>query len=171
MQEALKNLFSQPIVIGICIGLVIALLVWIRAGIKALAQKSDAAARMDKANDAIASLQKHLHTQMEITTKGNETLKQDLATLQETNQNLTQTISALKDKPGRAEIRTLHTYTKALSIMNTRAPGFGSAWENALKDAEAEVKQEESGIIGWIKKPFLPNKSTSVEAIDQTKEH
>ena len=53
--------------------------------------------------------------------------------------------------------------------MNTRAPGFGSAWESALKDAEAEVKKEESGIIGWIKKPFLPNKSTSVEAIDETR--
>jgi uncharacterized protein YceH (UPF0502 family) len=169
MEDALKNLFSQPIVIGICIGLVIALLVWIRAGIKALSQKSDAAARRDKLKDEIANLQKHLHTQMEINTKGNESLKQALATQKETNQNLTQAISALKDKPGRAEIRTLHLYSKALSIMNTRAPGFGSAWESALKDAEAEVKQEESGIIGWIKKPFLPNKSTSVEAIEDSK--
>lgn len=169
MEDALKNLFSQPIVIGICIGLVIALLVWIRAGIKALAQKSDAAARRDKLKNEIASLQKHLHTQMEINTMGNEALKQELATQQETSQNLTQAVSALKDKPSRAEIRTLHLYTKALSIMNTRAPGFGSAWESALKDAEAEVKKEESGIIGWIKKPFLPNKSTSVEAIDETR--
>jgi hypothetical protein len=129
MEDALKNLFSQPIVIGICIGLVIALLVWIRAGIKALSQKSDAAARRDKLKDEIANLQKHLHTQMEINTKGNESLKQALATQKETNQNLTQAISVLKDKPGRAEIRTLHLYSKALSIMNTRAPGFGSAWE------------------------------------------
>jgi gas vesicle protein len=169
MQEALQNLFTQPIVIGICIGLIIALLVWIRGGLKARELKLDAAARMDKANAEIASLQKHLHTQMEINTKGTESLKQELETLKATNQNLKDTISALKDKPGRAEIRTLHTYTKALSIMNTRAPGFGSAWETALKDAEAEVKQEESGIIGWIKKPFLPNKATSVEAIEETK--
>ena len=169
MQEALKNLFSQPIVIGICIGLVIALLVWIRAGIKAIAQKSDAAARRDKLQDEIASLQKHLHIQMEINTKGNESLKQELAKQEETNQNLTQTINALKNKPGRAEIRTLHLYTKALSIMNSRAPGFGSAWETALKDAEAEVKQEESGIIGWIKKPFLPNKAPPIEAIEETR--
>ncbi|MFT6236088.1 MAG: hypothetical protein ACJAU9_001174, partial [Lentimonas sp.] len=74
MEDALKNLFSQPIVIGICIGLVIALLVWIRAGIKALTQKSDAAARRDKLEGEIASLQKHLHTQMEINNKGNEAL-------------------------------------------------------------------------------------------------
>ncbi|MFQ3224641.1 MAG: hypothetical protein ACI8Z5_000892 [Lentimonas sp.] len=169
MPEALKNLFTQPIVIGICIGLIIALIVWIRAWFKALAQKSDAAARMDKSKDEITSLQKHLHTQMEINTKGNESIKQELAAQKETNLNLTQTVSALKDKPGRAEIRTLHLYCKALSIMNTRAPGFGSAWESALKDAEAEVKKEESGIIGWIKKPFLPNKATSVEAIENSK--
>ncbi len=168
MEDALKNLFSQPIVIGICIGLAIALLVWIRAGIKALSQKSDAAARRDKLEDEIASLQKHLHTQMEINNKGNEALKQELANQRETSQNLTQAVSALKDKPSRAEIRTLHLYTIALSIMNTRAPGFGSAWESALIDAEAEVKKEESGIIGWIKKPFLPKKLTSVKATEET---
>ncbi|MFQ3271325.1 MAG: hypothetical protein ACI9A1_001648, partial [Lentimonas sp.] len=55
MPEALKNLFTQPIVIGICIGLIIALIVWIRAWFKALAQKSDAAARMDKSKDEITS--------------------------------------------------------------------------------------------------------------------
>ena len=169
MQEALKNLFSQPIVIGLCIGLVIALIVWIRAWFKELAQKSDAAARMDKLQGEISELKRHLHTQMEISTKGNESLKQELEALKETNQNLKDTISALKDKPGRDVIRTLHVYNKALSMMNTRAPGFGPAWETSIKDAEDEVKKEESGIIGWIKKPFLLNKATSVEAITDSK--
>jgi uncharacterized protein YceH (UPF0502 family) len=159
MKESLTNLLTQPIVIGFYIGLTIAILVWIRGWIIALAQKSDAAARIDKLNDEIASLHQHLHTQMEIQSKGSETLKQELKNLTALNQNLKDTISALKEKPGRADIRTLHLYTKALSIMNSRAPGFGSVWDNALKDAEAEVKQEESGIIGWIKKPFLPYKS------------
>jgi hypothetical protein len=170
MQDALKNLFSQPIVIGLCIGLIIALLIWIRAWFKALSQKSEAAARMDKLQDEITSLQKHLHTQMEINTRGNEAIKQELAKEKEINLNLNQTIGALKEKPGRAEIRTLHLYSKALGIMNTRAPGFGSAWENALKDAEVEVRKEESGIIAWIKKPFLPNKAAPMEAIQSSKE-
>lgn len=47
--------------------------------------------------------------------------------------------------------------------MNSRAPGFGSAWESALQDAEAEVQKEESGILGWIKKPFLLHKPASSE--------
>jgi hypothetical protein len=170
MEESLENLFTQPLVIGICIGLVIALLVWIRAWFKALAQKSDAAARRDKANAEIASLQKHLHTQMEINTKGNESLKQDLEALTATNQNLKDTISALKDKPGRAEIRSLHLYEKSIRIMNSRAPGFGPAWESALQDAEAEIKQEESGIIGWIKKPFLLKKSNAGDGKLDSKE-
>ena len=165
MQEALKNLFSQPIVIGLCIGLVITLLVWIRGCLKAREIKLDRAARLDTVNAEVEHLRKHLHTQMEISTKGNESLKQELEALKETNQNLKDTISALKDKPGRDVIRTLHVYNKALSMMNTRAPGFSPAWESSLKDAEAEVKKEESGIIGWIKKPFLLNKATSIEAI------
>jgi cell division protein FtsB len=169
MQDALITLFSQPIVIGLCIGLSIALLLWIRGCLKARAIKLDRAAQLDRANDEIDHLRKHLHTQMEISTKGNESLKQELEALNTTNQNLKDTISALKDKPGRDVIRTLHLYSKALSMMNTRAPGFGSAWETALKDAEAEVKKEESGIIGWIKKPFLLNKSTSIEAIEDSK--
>jgi hypothetical protein len=118
MVDAIKKLFSQPIEIEICIGMAIALLVWIRAGIKALAKKSAAAARRVKLKDEIASLQKHLHTQMEINNKGNQALRQTLASLQETSQRLTQAVSVLKDKPGRAEIRTLHLYTKALSIMS-----------------------------------------------------
>ena len=169
MQEALTNLFTQPIVIGLCIGLVITLLIWLRGCLKAREIKLDGAARLDKANDEITHLRKHLHTQMEISTKGNESLKKELEALKETNQNLKDTISALKDKPGRDVIRTLHVYNKALSMMNTRAPGFGSAWETSIKDAEAEVKKEESGIIGWIKKPFLANKSTSIEAIEDSK--
>lgn len=170
MEEALRNLFTQPIVVGTCIGLVIALLVWIRAWFKALEQKSTAAARMDKANDEIASLKKHLHTQMEINTKGAEALKQELVTEQATNKNLKDTIGALKDKPGRTEIRSLHLYEKAIRTMNTRAPGFGAAWESALQDAEAEIKQEESGIIGWIKKPFLLNKSDPIDGKLDSKE-
>jgi hypothetical protein len=158
MVDAIKKLFSQPIEIEICIGMAIALLVWIRAGIKALAKKSAAAARRVKLKDEIASLQKHLHTQMKINNKGNQALRQTLASLQETSQRLTQAVSVLKDKPGRAEIRTLHLYTKALSIMNTPALGFGSAWESPLKDAEAEAKKEESGIIGWIKIGFYQTK-------------
>lgn len=163
MQESLINFFTQPMVIGICIGLVIAIAIWIRSASKVMELKSAGAAKEDRFKSEIEHLQKHLHTQMEITAKGNRSVLEELEKAKEINANLSQTIGALKQKPGRAEIRSLHLYEKAIRIMNARAPGFGAAWESALQDAENEVKEEESGIMGWIKKPFLLNKSASVD--------
>ncbi len=163
MQEALKTFFTQPLVMGICIGLVIALAVWIRSLLKTMELKSAARAKEDRLQAEIGKLQNHLHTQMEIQAKGNEGIKQEVTDLKAVNANLTQTIGVLKHKPGRAEIRSLHLYEKAIRIMNGRAPGFGSAWESALQEAEVEVKKEESGILGWIKKPFLLNKSNATD--------
>ncbi|MGJ8652959.1 MAG: hypothetical protein ACSHX8_06765 [Opitutaceae bacterium] len=166
MKEALINFFTQPLVIGICIGLAGALVVWIRGILNTRELKSAAAAKEDRFNAELEHLQKHLHTQMEITAKGNSSINDELKAAKDTIDNLQQAVGVLKQKPGRAELRSLHLYEKAIRIMNSRAPGFGAAWESALQDAEAEVKKEESGIMGWIKKPFLLNKSASVDVTE-----
>jgi len=166
MQETLINVFTHPLVIGLCLGLVFALYVSLRSIGKAREARLAAAARMDELRTEIETLKAHLHTQMEITAKGNQSLKDEMVASQQTNQNLSQTIGALKQKPGRAEIRTLHLYEKAIRSMNTRAPGFGSAWESAINEAEAEIKQEESGIVGWIRKPFMFRKSGATSATE-----
>jgi type II secretory pathway pseudopilin PulG len=165
MQETLLNIFTHPFVIGLCIGLIIALYVWLRAIGKAREARRATNAQANELRAQIETLKSHLHTQMEITAKGNESLKDELIALQQTNQNLSQTIGALKQKPGRVEIRTLHLYEKAIRLMNARAPGFSSAWESAINEAEAEIKQEESGIIGWIRKPFMFRKTGSTELL------
>jgi hypothetical protein len=41
--------------------------------------------------------------------------------------------------------------------MNGRAPGFGPAWEGAVKEAEAEVAQTDSGIMPMLRKVFRPS--------------
>jgi len=165
MKDALINLFSQPIVIGLSLGLTVALIVFIRGTYKRIALKSQADAKQRELRAEIENLRKHLHTQMEITSKGNEAVQQEVIELKKINNNLSLTIGALKQKPGRSEIRTLHLYEKAIRIMNSRAPGFGPVWESAIVDAEAELKKEESGILGWIRKPFLTGKSDS-KALD-----
>ncbi len=165
MEETLINIFTHPLVSGLCVGLVVALYVWLRAIGKAREARLMATTRADELRTQIENLKTHLHTQMEITAKGNESLKDQMVALQKTNQNLSQAIGALKQKPGRVEIRTLHLYEKAIRIMNARAPGFSSAWENAINEAEAEIKQEESGIIGWIRKPFMFRKTSSTEVL------
>lgn len=170
MKETLIDIFSKPLVIGLCIGLAVALYVWLRSIAQTRSQRKAALASENGLRDEIASLKRHLHTQMEITAKGNDAQKEEIIALQQTNQNLSQTIGALKQKPGRVEIRTLHLYEKAIRIMNSRAPGFSSAWESAINEAEAEIKKEESGIIGWIRKPFMLNKSSKTEVLGDDKE-
>jgi hypothetical protein len=167
MKEALINFFTQPFIIGACIGLLFALVIWIRGIVNARELRSAAAANQDRYNAELEHLQKHLHTQMEITAKGNSSVQEELKAAKATIENLHQTIGVLKHKPGRTELRSLHLYEKAIRIMNSRAPGFGSAWESALQDAEVEVKKEESGIMGWIKKPFLLSKSASGDPAHQ----
>jgi gas vesicle protein len=165
MKEMLTNIFTHPLVIGLCIGLIAALIIWLRSLGKLRQERSAAATQARALKDQIETLKQHLHTQMEITAKGNESLKEELVALQQTNQNLSQTIGALKQKPGRVEIRTLHLYEKAIRVMNARAPGFSSAWESAINEAEAEIKKEESGVIGWIRKPFMFRKTGSTELL------
>ncbi len=168
MEDTIINFFSQPVVIGFGIGLVVALYVWLRAIGKLRTERSAAVAREDQLRAQTETLKAHLHTQMEITAKGNEALKEEVVALQKTNQNLSQTIGALKEKPGRVEIRTLHLYDKAIRVMNARAPGFSSAWESAINEAEEAIKKEESGIMGWIRKPFMFRKAPAAELMSET---
>lgn len=159
MKESILNFLAQPLVIGLLIGLLFAILIWIRCLLKAAkeATANDEKRRLLRAE--ISTLQKHLHTQMQISAKGNEATLAELEELKKQNGNLREVVAELKTKPGRVEIRTLHLYEKAIRLMNARAPGFGPVWESVMVDAEAEVKQEESGILSWIRKPFTKTKA------------
>ncbi|MEN8662223.1 MAG: hypothetical protein ACN4GF_07310 [Lentimonas sp.] len=115
MQEALINFFTQQLVIELCIGLAVALAMWMRGVAKAMELISAAAAKEERFKADLEHLQKHLHTQMEITAKGISSLQEELEKAKEINTNLSQTIGSLKQKPGRAEPRSLHLYEKSHS--------------------------------------------------------
>lgn len=111
----------------------------------------------------IGDLNNHLNRQMRITAKGSEELERELASLKEQNENLRVNLGALDQKAGRAEMKTLQVYDRAIATMNEKAPGFGAAWEGAIKDAEAEMNDAENGLVKFFKKVVRPSLPTPAE--------
>ncbi|MBL0708331.1 MAG: LapA family protein [Sulfurimonas sp.] len=108
----------------------------------------------------------HLNRQMKITDLGNKNLEQDLQDLKKENENLRISVKTLGQKPGRAELRLLNIYDGALRKMMLKAPGFSSAWEVALQEAEKEYEDNEKGFKSIIKKVFGPSITHRPEIID-----
>ena len=99
----------------------------------------------------------HLERQMRLTSEGSRNLEAELASLKSDNENLRISVQTLGQKPGRAEIRLLNIYDGALRKMMLKAPGFSSAWEIALQEAEREYEENEKGFKSIIKKVFGPS--------------
>ncbi len=105
----------------------------------------------------------HLNRQMKLTNEGSKNLEEELTALKDTNENLRVTVQTLGQKPGRSEIRLLNIYDAALRKMMLKAPGFSSAWEVSLQEAEREYEENEKGLKSIIKKVFGPSLTQQVE--------
>ncbi len=105
--------------------------------------------------------QDHLERQMKITDAGNKTLMADMEALKKENENLRISVKTLGQKPGRAELRQFNLYDNALRKMMLQAPGFSSAWESALQEAEREYEENEAGFKNIIGKVFGSGSSTN----------
>jgi uncharacterized protein YneF (UPF0154 family) len=101
--------------------------------------------------------QEHLNRQMKIVDEGNKNRENELASLKMENENLRISVKTLGQKPGRGEIKLLNIYDSALRKMMYQAPGFSTAWESALQEAEAEYEASEKGFTSIIKKVFVPS--------------
>jgi Fe-S cluster assembly iron-binding protein IscA len=104
---------------------------------------------------------------MKLTNDGNKKQEEILAKLKKENENLRISVQTLGQKPGRAEVRLLNIYDGALRRMMLKAPGFSSAWEIALQEAEREYEENEKGFKSIIKKVFGPSLTHHSEAITQ----
>ena len=102
----------------------------------------------------------HLERQMKITDAGNTTLVKELEKTKKENENLRISVKTLGQKPGRAELRLLNIYDTALRKMMSQAPGFSSAWENSLQEAERDYEANETGLKSIVGRVF--GSSTSV---------
>lgn len=143
----------KDILIGLGIGLVIALIVYIWQKIG----RSDA----EKKNKReIARLKGLLADRMDIESEGVARLKAENEELKKANENLRITNANLMQKPGRAEVQRLHIYQQAVDRLIINSPGFGAAWQSALKESEDEFAKTYTGTQAFWKK-VLPGKTNA----------
>ena len=128
------------IIIGIVIG-------WLFSYIKSIFS-------IRKYKKELVEYQAHLERQMKITDVGNKKLLEEIETLKKENENLRISVKTLGQKPGRAELRLLNIYDSALRKMMHKAPGFSTAWESALQEAEREYEESETGLKSIVGKVF-----------------
>lgn len=148
----------DKLLIGLGIGLLVAIIVYIWQSIS----KKD----IEKASkDEIARLKGLLADRMDIESAGLTKLKAENEDLKKANENLRVTNATLAQKPGRAEVQRLQIYQKAVDRLIINSPGFGAAWQSALKESEDEFEQIYSGIQPFWKK-ILPGR-TNAKLIDK----
>jgi hypothetical protein len=148
MNEIIDFFQAHPLILGLLIGLLVALLTWIRGTLKAMSLRRE-----------IRRLKDGMYTRMQVESKGQKALGDELGQLRLQNENLRITVGSLMQKPGRAEVRQLHIYDKAIRSLMGKSPGFGPAWEMVLKEAEEEVRRTETGLSAFIRRIFSPQAS------------
>ena len=139
--------------IGLGIGLVIAIVVyiWQKIGKNEIEKKSKA---------EIARLKGLLADRMDIESEGITKLKKENEELKQANENHRITNANLSQKPGRAEVQRLHIYQQAVDRLVINSPGFGAAWQSALKESEDEFAKTYTGTQAFWKK-VLPGKTNA----------
>jgi hypothetical protein len=138
---------------GLGFGLLVALSVWIGKW------RSQATLKTE-----LEDLKKHLQTQLSINAKGYDEIQKELKRLKQENDNLRTTVATLSSKPGRAELRTLQIWDKALRSMTLSSPGFAPAWEMAVTEASREIQETDTGVKALVRRvfPMLPQETSSV---------
>ena len=149
MEKLINSPFFWGLILGLFIGFCLLYVSWSK---RSLLRK-----QFKEKSEELETLRKHLDTQMSINAKGNEQVTVEVEKLRDQNENLRVNLETLKTKPGKAETRTLHIYDKALHLMYEQAPGFASHWERAIKEAESDMMESESGLKKLITKVFRPS--------------
>ncbi len=147
-----STIVGNPFLRGLCIGLLVAVVLWVRSVFKYKQLSAD-----------IKKLREHLHTKLEIDSEDNERRKSELERLKQERDNLRNMVQVLNQKPGKQEIRQAQIYQKAAEIMFEKSPGFAPAWQITLKEAEEEMRSAEKGLIPFIKRMTTSTGSTNTE--------
>jgi hypothetical protein len=139
--EELASISDHPFLFGLAIGLVLAVIFWVRSVIRTRILSAE-----------IRKLREHLHTKFEIESADNERRKEELNQLRQERDNLRNMIQVLNQKPSKQEVRQTQVYQKAIETMFEKSPGFAPAWQITLKEAEEEMRNAEKGILPFFKR-------------------
>ena len=147
--------------IGLGSGLLLALIVFMIMEIKIRNIKATAKAESTK-------LKSMLTDRMEIESEGINKLKSENETLKKENENLRISIQTYAQKPGRKELQRLQVYQTAVDRLIINSPGFGAAWQAALKESESEFEKTYIGVQPFIRK-LIPMKTDAavIKEIDE----
>ena len=144
--EYFSDPFRLGLLLGLGIGFVFALFISVNGWIKRRVMVKDN-----------RILREHLHTQMTISAQGNQASLKEAEQLKAQNENLRVSLAVLKNQPDKSELRMLYLYDKAIHLMYEKAPGFASAWESIMKDAEVEMEKTSTGVVAWIRRVIRPS--------------
>jgi len=159
--DTLLQIVGEPISWGIIGGLVMVFFTW-RGGATKISHMKKETKRVQK---EMEELQGHLNTQLKINASGNDSLNKELQELKKQNENLRVMNGNLMQKPEKTELKHLHITESAVRMMREQAPGFATAWEKALRNAEEEYESAESGLTKLVRK-VLPSYGSAPKALE-----
>jgi len=128
--EFFKDLFSQPFVWGLSLGLLFFVLsFWGHF----------------KTKREYRRYRRHLSDKLELEARQYEVLRKERETLAKENENLRLRIGQLSEKPDQKVVRDLEIFARAEKRMMVQAPGFAGAWETAKAASAEEMAAEDQG--------------------------
>ena len=161
-----QDVLTYPATWGFAGGLVLVFFTW-KSGLSA---RSNLRRENKRIQGEMKEMQGHLNTQLKINAAGNEKIEKEVSELKEVNETLRVNIAHLQSKPGKSELRQLQLTERAVSLMREQAPGFAAAWEQAMRQAEAEQEAAESGLRKLVRRVLPSIGTTAVSHAEETYE-
>lgn len=147
----------ENIIIGVAIGFIPMLVILI-------IQYTKHATKAKEHKQEIARLKSMLTDRMDLESEGLTKLKAEIAELKTQNENLRISLRTFSQKPGRKEVARLHVYQQAADRLTINSPGFGAAWQAALKESEDEFEKSFYGVQPFIRR-VIPLKNSDANVI------
>ena len=151
--------FMENFIIGVAVGLIPMLVILI-------IQYSKHTTKEKIHKQETARLKAMLTDRMDLESDGLSKLKEENAELKVQNENLRISLRTYSQRPGRKEVARLHVYQKAADRLTINSPGFGAAWQAALKESEEEFEKTFFGVQPFIRR-VIPLKTSDANVISQ----